>query len=86
MTDKHGVEVKIGDKVIGIDMKFNPPLRIGKITDIVKIGMPNGEVVKLGDEKGQPRFYSREVELWTSDRELIAKLEILTNQFIFGIL
>jgi hypothetical protein len=24
MTDKHGVEVKIGDKVIGIDMSYNP--------------------------------------------------------------
>jgi hypothetical protein len=34
MTDKHGVEVKIGDKLIGIKVHYKHPLHIEKITEI----------------------------------------------------
>ena len=38
------------------------------------------DIIELGenicDSVNHPRFYSHEFELWTSDRELIAKLEI----------
>ena len=84
MTDKHGVEVKIGDKVIAIDMKFNPPLYIGKITDMS--GNMSGniddrlDIIELRenicDSVNHPKFYSYEFELWTPERELIAKLEV----------
>jgi hypothetical protein len=83
MTDKHGVEVKLGDKVIGIDMSYNPPLHIGKITDIDHYDRPLvSDIISLRENicdsyyTDHPRFYSHEFELWTSERELIAKLEV----------
>jgi hypothetical protein len=75
MTDKHGVEVQIGDKVIGIDMEMEPPLHIGKITDLSVGG--GGAFIELGENiRNHPRFFSEEFELWTPERELIVKLEL----------
>jgi hypothetical protein len=80
MKDKHGDEVKLGDKVIGIDLNYTPPLYIGKITDITHYG---AIIVKLQENiRNHPRFfsearfYSEEFELWTLERELLVKLEI----------
>jgi hypothetical protein len=77
MKDKHGDEVKLGDKVIGIDLDYNPPLHIGKITDMSD-NIVN--IIELGenilDDDDHPRFFSEEFELWTPERELITKLEI----------
>ena len=82
MTDKHGVEVKIGDKVIGIDMNYTPPLHIGKIAELSVGGAPiisvGGAPIILEENtyRFSPSFYSYEFELWTPERELIVKLEI----------
>jgi len=74
MTDKHGVEVKIGDKVIGIDMNYTPPLHIGKIAELSVGGAPI--ILEENTYRFSPSFYSYEFELWTPERELIVKLEI----------
>ena len=74
MRDKHDVEVKIGDKLIGIDMDMNPPLHIGKIA-----WLSVGSAIIISEAYTDRRyrtFYSYEFELWTPERELIAKLEI----------
>jgi len=90
MTDKHGVEVKIGDKVIGIDMNYTPPLHIGKIAELSVGGAPiisvgGAPIISVGGApiileentyRFSPSFYSYEFELWTPERELIVKLEI----------
>ena len=74
MKDKHGDEVKLGDKVIAIDLNYTPPLYIGKITDITHYG---AIIVKLQENiRNHPRFFSEEFELWTPERELIVKLEL----------